>query len=237
MIDLNSVEMSTASSSNVCNLASMYKPFANRESALKELITLLPTKEMSSQDWVVLAISSGGVYFADALAKKTNSEFDFLFTESIPAPNNKECDVAMVSETEEIVINDHLVNSFEINLDYIYGEAKRKHEDKILSYIYKYRKGDHLTSLKDKKVLIVDEGIDTGMTLMCAIKTVLQMKAVTISVATPVMPTDVFNNVDLIIDNLYCIHVINKFIDVGFYYKELEELSYDDIIKITKSEK
>ena len=49
----------------------------------------------------------------------------------------------MVSETEEIVINDILINSFDINLDYIYGDAKRKHEDKILSYIYRYRKSTY----------------------------------------------------------------------------------------------
>jgi putative phosphoribosyl transferase len=150
----------------------------------------------------------------------------------IPAPNNKECEIAMVSETEEIVIHDKLIDSFDINLDYIYGEAKRKHEDKILSYIYKYRKGEKIVDLKDRKVLIVDEGIDSGLTLMCAIKTAMQMQACTVSVATPVMPTDVYNVVDSIIDDLYCVHVINKFIDIDFYYSEIEELKYDDVMKI-----
>jgi putative phosphoribosyl transferase len=210
----------------------MYKPLKSRESALKELLTMLDTKEMSTQEWIILAISTGGVYFANEIANKTNAKFDFLFTEMIPAPNNLECEIARVSETEEIVIHDELVKSFDINLDYIYGDAKRKHEEKILSYIYKYRKGDKLIDLKDKKVLIVDEGIDSGLTLMCAIKTVMQMRASTVSVATPVMPTDVYNIVDVIIDDLYCVHVINKFIDIDFYYAQKEELQYEDIINI-----
>jgi putative phosphoribosyl transferase len=58
------------------------------------------------------------------------------------------------------------------------------------------------------------------------------MQACTVSVATPVMPTDVYNVVDSIIDDLYCVHVINKFIDIDFYYSEIEELKYDDVMKI-----
>lgn len=224
-------------SGDSCSIDEIYKLFKSRDSALRELLTLLPTKEMIQEDWTILAISTGGVYLANAIAKKTSSKFDFLFTEPILAPNNKDCYIGMVSETEEIVVNEALVKCFDINLDYIYGSAKRKHEEKILSYIYKYRKGERLSELKNQKVLIVDEGIDTGITLMCAIKTAMQLKASSVSLATPVMPTEVYDAVNSILDDIYCTHVVDNFIDISFYYKDLVPLEYDDIMKLTNKGK
>jgi putative phosphoribosyl transferase len=235
MINQESIELTNNKDS--CSLDNIHKLFKDRDNALKEVINLLPLKEMIQEKWTILALSTGGVYFANEIAKKTSSDFDFIFTEPITAPNNKDCYVAMVSETEEIVINEPLIKSFEINLDYIYGSAKRKHEEKILSYIYKYRKGEMIRDLKGKKVLLVDDGIDTGITLMCAIKTILQLKATSVCLATPVMALDTYQYVDSIIDDVYCVHTISNFIDVDFYYQNLENLDYEDVMKLIEKGK
>ena len=89
-----------------------------------------------------------------------------LLTEPILAPNNPELAIAMVSETEEVVMHKALIDAFEINEDYVYGEANRKYEEEVLSYVYKYRKGKDLISLKGKYVILADECIETGLTMM-----------------------------------------------------------------------
>jgi putative phosphoribosyl transferase len=208
--------------------------FTDREDALKRLIELLPVKQMQEENWIVVAISMGGVLFAKKIADILHAPFDFLFTEPITAPNNTECQIAMVSETEEIVIHDALAKAFDIKLDYIYDEAHRKYEERIIAYMYRYRKGDMISSLTHKHVLLVDEGIDSGLTMMASVKTAINLHARSVSFAVPVMPLDVFERLEEVIDEVYCVHKPASFVDVPYYYNTIPALSVEKIDTILK---
>jgi len=197
--------------------------FEDRDDAYNQLIQQLPVARMKKEEWVLLAVSQGGVFFTDKIAKLIGGKADYLFTEKITAPNNKECIIAMVSETEEIVINEQLIDSFGITPDYVYGEAKRKYDEKILTYLYKYRKGDMVSNLKDKNILLLDEGADTGMTLMASLKTVIAMDVAKVAVALPVVPESIAVELSKIVDEVYFAHTIKNYVDVYTYYRELPE--------------
>jgi putative phosphoribosyl transferase len=171
------------------------------------------------------------------VANKLNLNYDLLFCEPIYAPNNKECIIGMVSETEEIVLNNALVNSFEINLDFIYAEAHRQYEEKILPKVYKYRKGDLIGSLKNKSVLLIDEGCETGMTTMTAIKTIINAKAKSVSYATPILSYDVADSLEIVTDEIFSVRIIENFVDVEFYYKMLNELDTESVLEIISNSK
>jgi len=206
--------------------------FRDRPDAFNKLVTTMPIERLKFEHWVVLAISSGGVFFADQIAKRIDAEADYLFTEGLYAPNNKECVIAMVSETEELVINHNLCDSFGITLDYLYGEAKRKYDENILSYTYKYRKGAGLMSLKDRNVLIVDEGADTGMTLMASLKTVLAAGASKVAVALPIVPESIAIELEKIVDEVFFAHQVRNYVDLQSYFKELpkfDALAYGEL--------
>lgn len=210
--------------------------YKDREDAAIKLSDFLTTVINTSDEWIVIAIASGAVVLADRVVRKLeNSSLELLFIESIPAPNNKECTIAMVSETQEIVMNTQLVQSFNINLDYIYGEANRKHEEKLLPYTYKYRKGETLVNLTDKNVILVDEGIESGLTMMTAIKTIMSLKAKTISIATPLIPLNLINVFESVADEVYALHKISNFLYVDSYYEEFEETNFEKINKIISS--
>lgn len=194
--------------------------FNTNKEALSKLISNMPIERLREENWIVVPISGKGVYYGQEIAKKIGSDYDRLFSEPIHAPNNKDCEVAVVSETEEIVINKELVDSFEIELDYIYGEAKRKHDEKILAYMYQYRKGEMITDLKNKNVLLVDQGADTGMTLMVALKTVMNMGVHKVAVALPVLPKSVVQELSNIVDDVFFVHQIENYVDTKQYYGE-----------------
>jgi len=115
--------------------------FEDREDAARQLISTLPMELFEENDPVVIAVSEGGVYFADQIAKAVKCQMDILLTGTILAPNNPELPIAMISETEEVVMHKALIDSFEISEDYVYGEAQRKYDEEVLTYVYKYRKG------------------------------------------------------------------------------------------------
>ena len=108
----------------------------NRKDAANKLADVIPMQRLKDESWKMVAVSKGGLELAYMLRKKLPNTLDFLFSEAIMAPNNDECEVARVSEREEIVINEQLVSTFGIQYDYIYGEAHRKHEEQSLSYVY-----------------------------------------------------------------------------------------------------
>jgi putative phosphoribosyl transferase len=209
--------------------------FKNREEASKRLISEIPLNICTLDNVIVLAISEGGVFFADRLAKKLNSQFDILLTEPIYSEVNEELIIAMVGETEEIVMHKALTDSFAISKDYIYGEAHHKYESNILTHIDKYRKGIKLQDLDDKYVILIDECVETGLTMMTAVKTAISLGAKNIFIAVPVLDNVVYKNLVTICDNIFCPLKIDDYISIEYYYEDINPFSFEEIEMILKN--
>ena len=204
----------------------------NREDAANKLKDILPMQRLKDESWKIIAVSKGGLELGDLIRGKLKNKLDFLFSEAILAPQNDECEVARVSETEEIVINEKLIDTFGIQYDYIYGEANRKHEEKILSYVYQYRKGRHFSSMKDEVILLVDEGSETGSKFMTAIKTILTQKPKAVYIAVPVLPSDVLEVLEPFADDIFYLYSIGDYVETSLYYEEFEDISEEKIEKL-----
>ncbi|MCK9492431.1 MAG: phosphoribosyltransferase [Sulfurimonas sp.] len=203
----------------------------NRQDAATKLMDVIPMQRLKDESWKMVAISRGGLELAYLLRKKLPNALDFLFSEAILAPNNDDCEIARVSEREEIVINEQLVKTFDIQYDYIYGEAQRKHEEQILSYVYQYRKGRPFASMKGEVVLLIDEGSETGLRLMTAIKTILAMKPKALYIAVPVLPRDTLELLEPFADDIFTLYEIDDYVETTLYYEELEKVEEEKIEK------
>ncbi|HFU77121.1 MAG TPA: hypothetical protein ENK68_01270 [Epsilonproteobacteria bacterium] len=206
--------------------------FKDREDASIQLIDTLPIELLSQNETVVIGVSEGGVYFADKIAKKVNAQMDILLTEAILAPNNHELAIAMISETEEVVMHKALIDAFDINEDYVYSEAQRKYDEEVLSYVYKYRKGKDLISLEGKYVVLADECIETGLTMMAALKSVITRGAKNIYIATPILDRAVYQNLLTVCDGVFCPHKIQDYISLEYYYQNFEPMTFEEIEEI-----
>lgn len=209
----------------------------DRKDAAKKLLDIIPVNMMKEESWELVAVSKGGLELASFLKERLTNSLNILFTEAIMAPNNPDCEIARVSEKEEIVINEDLVSSFEIQYDYIYGEAHRKHEEEILSYIYQYRKGAPFPSMENKVVLLIDDGSETGSKFMTALKTILSQRPKAVYIAVPVLPTDVLETLEPFVDDIYFYQDIGDYVETSLYYKNLEEINDEDIEKLLEENK
>ncbi len=208
--------------------------FEDREDASCQLIETLPLALLTKNETVVIGISEGGVYFADKIAQACDAQMDILLTEAILAPNNPDVPIAMISETEEVVMHKALIDAFDINEDYVYSEAHRKYEDEVLGYVYKYRKGKELVSLEGKYIVLADECIETGLTMMVALKSVIARGAKNIYIATPILDKSVYENLLSVCDGVFCPHKIQDYISIEYYYKNFDALNFDEICHIIK---
>lgn len=209
----------------------------NREDAAVKLLDVIPMNKLKEESWNIIAVSKGGLKLASFIKRKLDNNLNILFTEAIMAPNNPECEVARVSEHEEIVINEELVNAFEIQYDYIYGEAHRKHEEEILSYIYQYRKGEPFPSVQKKVVLLVDDGSETGSKFMTTLKTVLSQSPKAVYIAVPVLPSDVLEQLEPFVDDIFFLYDIDDYVETSLYYEDLEDIADEDIEKLLEENK
>ena len=209
--------------------------FKNREEAVKKLIDEFPTQLFSNENTIILGVSEGGTYFASFLAKELNLPMDILLTEPIYSLINPKLSIAMVGETEEVVIHKALVEAFNIPKDYIYNEAQNRYLDEIIGYMHKYRNGERLKNLEDKYVILVDECIETGLTMMSAVKTAISLGAKNIFIAVPVLDNVVYENLVTICDNIFCPHKIDDYISIEYYYEDIEPYDCDKIVEIMKN--
>ncbi len=209
--------------------------FKDHDDAASQLIETLPRDLLGTNETVVIGVSEGGVFLADKVAKALDAQMDILLTEPIPAPNNPEVAIAMVSETEEVVMHKALVDAFDINEDFVYNEAQRKYDEEVLGYVYRYRKGKELVTLKNKYVILVDECIETGLTMMAALKSVIAREAKNIFIATPILDKSVYENLVSICDGVFCPHKIEDYISIEYYYQTFKRLDFDEILQIVES--
>jgi len=206
--------------------------FKDREDSFKQLLPFIDIDKKDLNNTIIIAISNAGLYLAYHLSKKLKVKMNILFTEEIFAPNNSELTVAMISETEEIVIHKPYIEAFGIDKDYIYSQAYHQYENKILEHIYRYRKGIPLEPLQGKNVILVDECIESGLTMMVALKSMIELDVRSLHVALPILDKSIYSNLLTLCDGLFCPHQIEDYISIDHYYDNIEELGFDTVEKI-----
>ncbi len=203
--------------------------FKNREDASYQLLDILPVNNMKLDEWIIVSASKGGYPIAKTIAKILNAKLEIFFTAKIFAPHNDTCEIAIISEKEEVVIHEELVKAFKINLECVFLNAKDIYENKLLKTIKEYRSQNTLENLKNKNVLLVDEGLNTGLTMMACIKTAINLGAKSVSVAVPILPSATVKDVESISDDLYYVKNLDHFITLDIYYEELKEITLEQI--------
>lgn len=208
--------------------------FKNREDAANQLKDVLPLGMMKIEEWNIVATSPNSIDIAINIAKEIDAKVDYLHSSKVLAPENKECEVAIVTETEEIVIHEELIKAFDIDIKYIYAKAKENYDLEVIPFLNEYKNNKKLDNLNGKNVLLVDEGLNTGLTMMACIKTAISLGAKSVSVAVPVIPDITVNDIESIADDLYFVYHPSHFIAISFYYDEFEDLLIDEVRKIYK---
>ena len=196
--------------------------FEDRREALEKLIRIID-RDIITNNTLVLSISNRGTFYAREIALRMGMlEGDFLLIEKIRSPQNPQTVLGAISETKDYVLLEELIDSFEITNDYVFNEAMRVYEEKILQDIYQFRGGESIISLENRDVLLVDEGANTGLNLLCAIKTCVAQKVSRINVAIPIIAKDTASMIEKLVDNTFFVYEIEDFVNIDFYFKETE---------------
>ena len=194
----------------------------------KEAATLLYDKleKYQSSDAVILAIPRGGVPIGYEIAKNLHLPLDIILSKKIGHPLNKEFAIGAVS-LDSSFIDEHP----DISAAYIESEIKKLRVSLLDKYNL-YMGDREPTDVKGKIVILVDDGIATGNTLLACIAMLRKSKPKKIVVAVPVVPYDTVSAIQQKADEFVYLIASKNFRGVGGFYEDFEQVNDDEVIRM-----
>ncbi len=206
--------------------------FNDRLDAAKKLLSVMPVDELKKRDVAVVALSSGGVFVGQEVATKLNADLHVLLSENIYAPKNRELIIAKVSETQDVLVHHAFVDSFGIDIAWVYDQATKKYHNKIIAHQKVCRESKELTDLKNRVVVLIDECVETDITALLAIKSMISQKVKNVYIAVPVLDSFSYESLTQVSDGVYSAHTINDYVSVEHYYKNLPTPNLKELQRI-----
>lgn len=210
--------------------------FQNRQEAGKllgeKILRNLDIKKLREK-LIVLAIPRGGVVVGRLLAEALDCPLDVIVTKKIPAPGNPELAIGAVGAVGEPVVDEEL--AAKVGADEKYLKFKIENlKLEIARREKEFRKGKPPLNLKGKTVIITDDGVATGATMAAAVGIVRQQEPKKIIVAVPVIARDSLEKISALADEVIYLQAPELFFAVGQFYRELEQVSDETVIKILR---
>ena len=203
--------------------------FKNRNEAGIKLGDKLK-KYKDRKDVVVLAIPRGGVEVGYEIAKFLNVELDIIVTKKIGLPNDEELAIGSVAPDKKVMLNEGTIKLYNVHGDYINdmtNEIGKEIERRYKAYKGKYQ----LQDLKNKIVILTDDGIATGFTTRAAISYIKSQKSKKLILAVPVAPSDFAREIKKEVDEFVCLHSTGHFFSISQFYDSFPQLEDEEVRK------
>jgi len=204
-------------------------PFRDREQAGKALAAAL--KGLNGDEVVVLAIPRGGVVVGNEVASELGAALDVIVTRKIGAPGEPEFALGAVTQTGEVILDEPAVEMLHVGREYLDREAANQREE-VKDRMRRFRGDRPFPSLKGKVVVIVDDGIATGNTVLAALKSVRTQGAKSVIVAVPVGPAETVARLAGEADRVVCLETPEPFFAIGQFYSEFNQVEDDEVRRI-----
>jgi putative phosphoribosyl transferase len=205
--------------------------FSDRVEAGRRLVTSL--MGAVGKDAIVLAIPRGGVVVGFEVAHALSIPLDVIIPRKIRAPDNPELAIGAMTEDGTIILDDKLVKYLQVSKDYIKEESERQRLE-IDRRLKLYRGNAPYPSLRNREVIIVDDGVATGSTMKAALTSVRKRGAKTVMIAVPVCPPSTIRELKKEADSVVCLHRPEPFHAIGQFYADFAQTSDEEVAELLK---
>ncbi|MHA1580703.1 MAG: phosphoribosyltransferase [Candidatus Freyarchaeota archaeon] len=185
---------------------------------------------------VVLAIPRGGVVVGYEVARELGAPLDIVIPRKIPSPHNPELGVGAVAQDGTVIINQQIKEYLNVSDEYIQEEAERQIRE-IERRMRTYRGDREPVPVKDRVVILVDDGIATGGTMRAAIRSLRKQNPRKIVVAVPVAPPRTIKKIEEEADEVVCLLAYEPFEAVGQFYMDFRQTTDSEVINLLQKSK
>lgn len=204
---------------------------------VKQLLWLKQNRayEIGKKNIIVVAIPRGGLIIGDVIASELDTKLDIVVSRKIGAPDNQEFAIGAVMPDGSYFLNEERAVPLNISQEYIEKEARAQLKE-IYRRLLSYRGSlDYDKEFQDKLVVLVDDGIATGATLMASaqwIKSNHNCKELII--AAPLAPRHVLDDLNKFADKVVVLCTPDPFIAIGRFYEDFDQVNDDQVKEIMK---
>jgi predicted phosphoribosyltransferase len=205
--------------------------FRDRAEAGRELGNRL--NQLSLVRPVVLGIPRGGVVTAAAVAEVLGAELDIVLSRKLRAPNQSELAIGALGEDGSVYHDRATQQMVSASQAYLAREIARQQEE-IARRKAMFRAVRPEAELTGRSVIVTDDGIATGSTMLAALQTVRLQQPKELIVAVPVAPPDRLEPIRSHCDRLICLEAPQEFFSVGQFYLSFDQVSDEEACELLR---
>ncbi|MDW8041877.1 MAG: phosphoribosyltransferase family protein [Nitrososphaerota archaeon] len=195
--------------------------FRDRWDAGGRLLTALESKVGGES--TVLAIPRGGVVIGYVIAEGLGAPLDLVMVRKIGVPGNPELAAGAVAEGGEVYVEEEVLELYGLDAEYVTARARSELET-LRRRASELRGGLRPLPIEGKEVVLTDDGIATGSTVIAACRCVRSRSPRRLVVAVPVASAEAASRVSREADELVALYVSEDFLAVGEFYEDFSQV-------------
>jgi len=181
---------------------------------------------------IVLGIPRGGIAVGYPVAVKLDCPLDPITLRKLPLPQNDQIGFGAVTLNKKVMLNKRLIDAGHVSkseidavVDEVYEEVLRR--DRL------YRGSRSFPDLNGRTVIIVDDGLATGFTMLAAISFARDNHALKIICAVPVAHDNAYDLVSHEVDSIICLHIDRGYsFAVASFYRDFPDMEDEEVISL-----
>ena len=199
--------------------------FKDRQDAGRRLAAAL-LEFKNRADFIVLGLPRGGVPVAYEVAAELNLPLDVLIVRKLGYPGHEELAMGAIDSYGGVFLNEELSQKVSIEaIEFEIDRQKRKISERQQLY------GTVPLNLQGRSVILVDDGLATGASMIVAIQAVKRLGVKTIVVAVPVAPAETVVKVRNQIDHIVVLETPEDFAGVGQWYDNFDQVLDSEVVQ------
>jgi len=184
--------------------------------------------QYKGHDVLVLGIPRGGVPVAAEVAKALGAELDVIVARKLGAPRQPELAIGAVTSNGGRFLNEEAIRELGVNEKYLAMVTEAEMAE-AHSREQRFRGGRPAARIKDRVVIIVDDGLATGATMRASVRSVRSREPAKLVVAVPVGSREACAALRQEADEVACPYQPEPFWAVGLYYQHFEPTLDDEV--------
>jgi putative phosphoribosyl transferase len=185
-------------------------------------------KYAGKPDVIVLALPRGGVPVAYEVARALRAPMDVFVVRKLGIPGQEELAMGAVATGGVRVLNDQVVSGLGIP-DYVIDAVVHWETEELKRRERAYRGDRPPPDVRGKTVILIDDGLATGSTMLAAVRALRQQGPARIVVAVPVASPDTCELLKTEVDEVVCAATPEPFYAVGLWYRDFSQTTDDEV--------
>ena len=201
--------------------------FSDRVDAGRQLAAQLADLS-GTPDLVVLGIPRGGVVVGYEVALALKALFDVAISRKLGAPDNEELAIGALAEDGSRILDESIIAQLRVPQEYI-DRVTEQQQREIARRAPVYRGERKAVETRERTVVVVDDGVATGATMIVTLHALRGQGARTLIAAAPVIAGESIGRLSAVADRVVCVHAPHFFASVGGFYDRFDQVSEQEV--------